>query len=162
MQIETSYYIAKYVLPAALDLLPARMSSPQAKAMLLAIGLQESKFDYRQQVGGPAHGYWQFEKAGGVRGVLGNKATAPLIVPIIQLLDYRWDETTCYNAITHNDVLACAFARLLLWTVPGALPQVNEPDKGWSQYLSGWRPGKPHRATWNDYFAEAWRIILEE
>lgn len=38
----------------ALALLPARMSSPQAEAMLLAIGLQESCLVHRRQHNGPA------------------------------------------------------------------------------------------------------------
>ena len=28
--------------------------------MLLAIGLQESRFVHRRQIGGPACGFWQF------------------------------------------------------------------------------------------------------
>lgn len=38
----------------ALALLPARMSSPSAEVMLLAIGLQESNLTHRRQIGGPA------------------------------------------------------------------------------------------------------------
>ncbi len=58
----------------AMALLPARMNTPAADCMLLAIGLQESRFVHRRQIGGPARGFWQFEKGtrasrGGVWGV---------------------------------------------------------------------------------------------
>ena len=36
----------------ALALLPAAMNTPQARCMLLAIGLQESRFVHRRQIGG--------------------------------------------------------------------------------------------------------------
>ena len=44
----------------ALALLPSAMDTPQAHCMLLAIGLQESRFVHRRQIGGPACGFWQF------------------------------------------------------------------------------------------------------
>mgnify|MGYP003654981810 CR=1 FL=1 len=49
-----------YIRPA-LSILPDTMNSLQAQAMLIAIGLQESRFSHREQVGGPAKGYCQFE-----------------------------------------------------------------------------------------------------
>src|SRR5690606_27518522 len=58
------------VVVPGLELLPSRMDTPKARLMLLAIGLQESRFDHRRQIGGPARGLWQFERGGGVRGVL--------------------------------------------------------------------------------------------
>lgn len=54
----------------ALSLLPARMTSPAAEVMLLAIRLQESLLLYRRQIGGPARGLWLFEQGGGVCDVL--------------------------------------------------------------------------------------------
>ena len=62
----------------ALCVLPDRMDTPEARVMLIAIGLQESKFqDRRQLVGspprpvGPAKSFWQAEQGGGmVRGLL--------------------------------------------------------------------------------------------
>lgn len=162
MDPETLYFVHTRIVPTTLSLLPARMNTPPARAMLLAIGLQESGFIHRVQVGGPAHGFWQFEKGGGVRGVLGHAATQPLIHSVCDVLRYPPTEAGCYAAIVHNDVLACAFARLLLWTVPGALALPHEPQKGWTQYLSGWRPGKPHPEKWDRYFAEAWRTVRED
>ena len=58
------------ILTPALSMLPATMDTPKARVMLLAIALQESGLAHRVQVGGPAHGLWQFERGGGVKGVL--------------------------------------------------------------------------------------------
>lgn len=161
MNHEALYHVHKYVIPTALSLLPNQMATPQARAMLLAIGLQESEFAARtQDNNGPAHGYWQFESAGGVRGVL--QTSSHYLTSVCRTLNYEQTESQCYKAIVHNDVLACIFARLLLWTVPGRLPQSHEPDLGWKQYIKGWRPGKPRPIDWPKYFAEAWRTVLEE
>lgn len=145
-------YVRELVLPAAMQLLPARMDSLEARAMLMAIGLQESRFLHRRQVGGPARGFWQFEAGGGVRGVLEHQATRPLVGPILQLLRYEPHEV--YDALADNDVLAAVFARLLLWTHPGPLPR--DATGAWGYYLAIWRPGKPHRETWDALYAEAW------
>ena len=61
----------------ALALLPASMDTPEARIMLLAIGLQESHFEHRRQLvgnppgpSGPAKSLWQAEQGGGlVRGL---------------------------------------------------------------------------------------------
>lgn len=58
------------VVVPGLELLPAKMDTPKARVMMLAIGMQESRFEHRKQIGGPARGFFQFEEAGGVRGVL--------------------------------------------------------------------------------------------
>ncbi len=167
--IETAVFIHNRILPDALSLLPGRMEGVAGRAQLLAIGLQESRFLSRRQLNsrgeetGPAHGFWQFEKNGGVAEVLEGAVTRPILVPVFKILRYKdLDRTACYHAIIHNDVLACIFARLLLWTVPGALPGPQEAEKGWQQYLRNWRPGKPHRETWDACFAEGWRIATEE
>lgn len=154
--------IQRYVIPAAYDLLPASMASPAATAMLLAIGLQESKFKYRKQVGGPAKGFWQFEQGGGIAGVLRHPATSEHIRRVLRSQCYSGMSDApraCHQLVTDNDVIATCFARLLLWTVPGRLPNRNEPDYAWRCYVEGWRPGKPHRNTWNAYFASAWQRV---
>lgn len=163
MNSNLAWFVHTYTIPAALSLLPGRMDSPAARAMLLAIGLQESAFSARVQSGpGPAHGFWQFESGGGVKGVLTHGSTKVTIAPILRELCYLPDVDECYHAIVDNDVLACVFARLLLWTVPGALPGPDESDKGWTQYMTGWRPGKPHRQTWDANFIEGWRMVNHE
>lgn len=150
--------IAVAITPA-LSMLPARMDSVQARAMLVAIGLQESEFHYRRQLGGPARGYWQFEKDGAVLGVMNHRATGAIIAEVTRRLDYPFQRDVLHDAIENNDVLACVFARLLLWTIPAPLPEELEDDIGWIQYLEGWRPGKPHPERWPSRYAAAWVAV---
>lgn len=155
--------IAAHIIPAAYSVLPAPMQSPKATALLLAIGLQESKFLARRQGGnGPARGFWQFERGGGIKGVMTHPQTrGPLATALTELryADVIGSAVELHKLVEHNDVVACVFARLLLWTVPGALPTRDEPGFAWAQYLDGWRPGQPHQDTWTNYFVEAWHRV---
>lgn len=160
MNADLLWHVDDRVLPAAFDLLPGAMASKHARAMLIAIGLQESKFEHRVQVPvAHAHGFWQFEKGGGIAGVLTHPTTAPIITRVCDLLVYPATSAACYAAVVHNDVLAACFARLLLWTDPRSLPGVGESAKGWSIYLKQWRPGKPHPNEWPMNFAIAWGVV---
>jgi len=133
------------------------MDTPEATALVLAVGYQESRFAARRQwPKGPARGFWQFEVSGGPRGVIGHEATRDHLKRAWLSLAYR-DVLTPFalqEAIAHNDTLAFVCARLLLWTLPERLPTRDEPKRGLAQYLRAWRPGKPHPETWDD----AWRI----
>lgn len=139
----------------ALLLLPARMTSPQAEVMLLAIGLQESRFTHRRQIGGPARGFWQFEKGGGVAGVLRHPSSKDIAVRVCDARGVAPVAEQVYQRLEHDDVLAAAFARLLLWTDPRPLPAQGEVTAAWDLYLRTWRPGKPHRQTWDALYAQA-------
>ena len=156
----TSSYLLAHAYRASMALLPPAMDSAGARAMLLAIAWQESRLLHRRQISGPARGFWQFEKGGGVAGVLMHPATATHARYVCSSLTYPPSTDACYTAIEHNDVLACSFARLLLWTLPKALPGRADAEAGWNQYLLAWRPGKPHRETWNDYYTLAWEAAL--
>jgi hypothetical protein len=126
--------------------------------MLVAIGYQESKFTARVQIGGPARGFWQFEM-GGINAVMKPDANKVLIAAVGKTLAYPFGQLTpygCQTAITHNDVMAAVFARLLLWNVTAPLPKRDQPDEGLRQYLQAWRPGKPKQDTWPDAWALAW------
>lgn len=138
----------------ALALLP-QMDNRAARTILLAIAWQESGMKHRRQVKGPARGYWQFEQNGGVRGVLNHPASKPHIRRVLESLDYDPESSPadCYAAIEHNDILAAAFARLLLWTDPAPLP--NGASDAWGLYLRTWRPGKPHPGAWSGHYAKA-------
>lgn len=155
----TAFKAFDVVYAAACQLLPAQMDSLEAKAMLIAIALQESRFEHRVQMQGTAHGFWQFELGGGVRGVLNHPTTHYHILSVLDDLEYDELPITSYNAIEHNDILACAYARLLLWTLPDPLTQRGEPDRAWLQYLNAWRPGKPIRETWNIFYRQAWDFV---
>ena len=154
--------VRDFTLPAAYSLLPEAMNSPNASALILSIGLQESQFIARRQGGnGPARGFFQFEKAG-IRGVATHASTRDLLQTALRDLCYSGSvgQTAKLHAIIeHNDVLACVFARLLLWTLPGRLPARGEQEEAWRQYLDAWRPGKPRPTTWAAHFTEAWACI---
>jgi hypothetical protein len=138
----------KNVVEPGLKLLPPQMDTPEARSMMLAIGMQESRFEYRKQLGGPANGFFQFEKGGGVAGVLRHHSTKDCIHEILSGLEINPNEL--YDAIVYHDPLASACARLLLWTDPHSLPGLkSDYDESWNLYLRTWRPGKPHRHVWN-------------
>lgn len=154
------WHVHTHVIPAALSLLPGQMDSVQARAMLLAIGLQETEFLHRTQMNsGPARGLWQFERAGGVTEVL--TSFPEIVKPICQLLLYEPKAAIVHPALRDNDVLACVFARLLLWKDPRTMPESNNPTKGWKIYLAQWRPGMPHADSWAMNFRQAWEIVRE-
>ena len=144
-----------YILPAALSLLPPKMDTQEARRLLLAIGLQESRFEHRRQISGPARGVWQFER-GGVMGIVRHPATKDHLRAAVVALKYDAeladDDIGLHAAIEHNDVLACVLARLNLWWMPGPLP--TEQDAAWQYYLDAWRPGRPHPETWG----VCWRL----
>jgi len=139
-----------------MTLLPPQMDGREGRNMVYAIGRQESRLVHRRQIGGPARGLFQFERGGGTRGVLNHSGTATPIRHVLTALNYTDDLDECFAALEHNDILAIAFARLLLWTVPGPLPKQGEHQRAWEYYVEGWRPGKPHRQTWDAFYDEAW------
>ncbi len=152
--------ITDTALNLGLALLPARMDTPEARVMLLAIGLQESRFVHRRQIGGPARGFWQFEKGtrasrGGVWGVFLHAVSKDHLAALCKARSVACDPDAIYAALEYDDVLAAGVARLLLWTDPKALPAIGDSDAAWSLYLRTWRPGRPHPQTWPALYAQA-------
>lgn len=139
----------------AFALLPAKMAGKRATVMLLAIGLQESRLQFRRQIGGPARGLWQFEQGGGVRGVLGHASSRPYALEVCSARQVEPTSQAVYEALERDDVLAAAFARLLLWTDPKPLPGLGQVQEAWDLYARVWRPGKPHPQTWEAIYAQA-------
>ena len=147
------------ILPA-LKLLPANMSSPEAEVMLLAITQQEDPEQRRRQwPTGPARGLWQFERAGGVQGVLTHPSSRKHAVAVCDARGVQPVAEKVHAALEHDDVLAAAFARLFLWTDPLRLPRTNDVQGGWDLYLRVWRPGKPHPSRWAARYAAAVREV---
>lgn len=142
-------------------------NGPAAEAMLLAIGLQESRFIHRDQVVtgkpagqvGPATGFWQFEKGGGVAGVMQHAMTADIARHVATASGVAFDRDGIWRsfATPAGDQLACAFARLLLFSDPRALPVASDAaeNEAWEFYLRNWRPGKPHRGSWAGFWRQA-------
>lgn len=152
--MEFSEVVSKGIRPA-LGLLPPAMTSDEAILMLLAIGQQESAFKYRQQMGGgPARGFYEFEK-GGVRGVLQHPSSKPYAIEIARDFDLAPDVQAVYDELPTNDVLAAAFARLLLWTDGHGLPLLGAEQAAYDLYIRTWRPGKPSRERWGVSYRKA-------
>lgn len=147
------------VINPGLNLLPPPFTSDEARILMLTIGMQESRFEHRKQLGGPARGFFQFESGGGYHGVVRHHATGALATRVLSDLHIPpWDG---FDAIQFNDTLAAAFARLLIYTDPAPLPSVNAaPDVWWDYYLRCWRPGKPHRSTWDSFLIHAKDAVL--
>ena len=147
--------VTENIINPAMKLLPAKMDTPKARVMLLAIGLQESRFQHTHQIGGPAHGYWQFESGGGTKGVMEFSTTKAIAQKVAKARGVAWNRNAVFAAIEEDQIFACAFARLLLWTDPKALPEIGEYENAWQLYLRVWRPGKPHRNSWNGLYRQA-------
>lgn len=156
-------HVLAHTLPSAFALLPPKMDTPAARAMLLAIGLQESGFAERRQRMGPARGFWQFE-VGGVLSAATHRASALHVERVLNALIYppiagTSQAVSCQAALEHNDVLAACLARLLLYTLPMPLPTASQPGAAWAQYHDAWRPGRPLRQTWDAHYADAWARV---
>ena len=159
--------IYQHAILPAYDLLPAQMRSREATLMLLAIGLQESNLEYRRQIRGPARGLWQFEKNGGVRGVIRHPSTfmhARVVCDVFGITEERNAALAArvYDALETNDVLAAALARLLLYTDPARLPKLGEEIAAWDYYNRNWRPGKAHPSRWPSCYNRALSFAREQ
>ena len=157
MRLRISSVVESAIYPA-LKLLPQNMGTSQAIAMMVAIGLQESRLAARAQIldgggKGPARGLWQFEQGtresrGGVWGVYLHRSSAEPLRLLCRALDVNYDPRSIWAELEHNDILAAGVARLLLWTDPGKLPQIGKAQDAWDCYVRTWRPGKPKPESW--------------
>lgn len=138
-------------------------SSVPAARLMLAIGLQESRLEHRRQVvsggaeAGPAVSFWQGEVTGGLILTLKHSSTAKHMKAICEAYNVQPTPAGLWEAMRYQDIVAAAAARLLIYTLPGALPKTAE--EGWAQYLRAWRPGKPHPETWAGHWATAGEAV---
>jgi hypothetical protein len=149
----------------ALALLPPRVDTREARVQLLAIGLQESGLvDRVQKVTGgglgPARGLLQFERGGGVRGVLSHPASRDLALQVCVARRLPAVSTSVvWDELATDDVLAFAFGRLLLLTDPKRLPPLGDQQGAWDFYARTWRPGKPHPDRWPGNYLAAMAAV---
>lgn len=153
--VELAYARDKILRQTQREVLPGKFASREAEVMLLAIGLQESRFQHREQVGGPARSFWQFERGGGVVGVLTHPETAKHAHAVCVLRGIAPTKEAVYARMLDDDLLGCAFARLLLYSDPKPLPALGQRELAWDYYINNWRPGKPHRGTWDALYQQA-------
>lgn len=145
----------------AMKILGPQYDSPEARVLLFAIGLQESKLEFRRQHNmGPAKGLWQFEKNGGVRGIYTHRASRTLLSKLCAARNVDFDVSSMWDALEEDDVFAAGCARLLLLTDPYPLPAIDDTDGAWILYKDRlWRPGKPHPKEWPDNHEQAQAYI---
>jgi hypothetical protein len=162
--------IRQQAIAPALALLPANMNSPEAEIVLLTIGLQESLFQHRRQIKGPARSFWQAEKGGGmIAGLLNyhDPKNRKLSHDLCIARGVKPVAEDVYAAIEFDDVLAAGLARLLLWTDPARLPREHDVDGGFA-YLRTWRPGAYERGNpgdrqkLRDKWAKNWAAAVRE
>lgn len=147
-------WVLGHAITPALAELPPMPSEAAARVMLLAIAGVESGCYARVQVPvAHARGLWQFERGGGVAGVLAHRATAAHAAAACRRRQIPAAADEAWRALERDDVLAAIFARLLLLTDPAALP--SGQDAGRACYLRAWRPGKPCSAA---KWADSWRM----
>lgn len=142
--------------------------SGASDGFLLAVAGQEALWKHRAQVStgldvGPARSFWQFERAGGVAGVLGHASSRVKALALCDAALVAPTPAAVWRALEGHDALAYGFARLLAWTDPSAIPVDEEPAFGF--YLRTWRPGawtngtpagrRALRAKWHDRWIEA-------
>jgi len=146
--------VLAHAIEPALCELPPMPSEAAAKQMLLTIAGVESGCLHRRQVPvAHAMGLWQFERMGGVAGVLQHRATAAHAAGACRRRQIPAAADPAWRALERDDVLAAIFARLLLLSDPAPLPA--GPDAGREVYLRTWRPGKPCSAA---KWGESWRM----
>lgn len=142
---------------------PSIPVSRNAHVLLLAIAGQEGDWQYRVQHGnGPAHGFWQFERGGGVTGVLNHPATRNVAKMLCAAAGVQADPVHVWGSFTTQagDNLAASFARLLLWTDPHSIPAPTDEDSTWDYYVRNWRPGAPHPDGWHDRIWAANAVVV--
>lgn len=161
LPIKPKDLLARVIRPA-LKLLPPAMTSDSALVMLIAIALQESNLEHRWQVidakrpskKGPARGLWQFElgtkaSKGGVWGVYLHPTSRYWLAQVCAARGVAFEPRAIWLALETDDLLACCVARLLLFTDPKKLPDINDVTGSWTLYrVRTWRPGKPHPEKW--------------
>jgi hypothetical protein len=131
--------------------------SDEARVAVLTIAGQESNWQHRRQIGGPARSYWQFEKGGGVAELF--QKTPRQLAAICAALDIPFDLSTVFEAMAWNDTLACTMARLLLWQDRAPLPAIGDKQAAWQYYLRNWRPGAPRPEAWPGNYDKALAAI---
>lgn len=128
-------------------------ASDAARVLVMSIAGQESGWAERRQIGGPARSYWQFEQGGGVSGLF--QVTRRQLSVVCAAQDVTCDAATVFEAMAWNDTLACAMARLLVWSDPAPLPAVGDKQGSWDYYQRNWRPGAPHPDAWSGVYDQA-------
>jgi hypothetical protein len=139
----------------ASDIAGRDLGGAQAEVMLLAIAGQESNLAHRFQISGPARGFWQFERGGGLAGVMSHKATAKIMHDALDELGIGTGYEAAWAALPYSELLQVTAARCLLLSDPKPLPPLEDEQLAWAYYLRNWRPGRPHSDAWTTHYRAA-------
>ena len=134
-----------------------------ARVGICAIAGQESGWQKRvQDDDGPAHSFWQFERNGGVAGLMSNRKTGPFVKRMAASLGIKYNPMSVWAAMAtpNGDGMSFGMARLLLWSDPDPLPAPSDDDAWWGYYARNWRPGDPRPDAWPANIAAARGVIL--
>lgn len=141
----------------ALELLPARLCTNEARVLLLAIGGQESELKYRAQIRGPARGLWMFEKPG-VSEVM-QKADPREVATLFDARGVHYAVDAAMAMMETDDIFAAGMARLLLACDPKPLPAIGAMGSAWAYYARDWKPGKPRPKDWPANYRAAVKAV---
>lgn len=150
-----STYLKEVVVPALSLVTPTKLDTPSARVQLVTTAMQESSLRHRWQVidpikpetKGPARGLLQFERGGGVRGVMRSPVTKSNAMLICEQRHVPFDETAVWVRMETDDILCAAFGRQLLFADPHSLPPMGDEEGAWECYLRCWRPGAYERGA---------------
>lgn len=134
--------------------------SNDAAALCYAICGQESGWEHRVQVNGPARSYAQFESIA-VRDVMQRATSKDRCRMLCHELNVDFDAQVIHTAMVQNDLLMLGMTRLNLWNQRGALPSptLASQDAAWNYYVNTWKPGKPHPNRWGAHWQTGIRLL---
>jgi hypothetical protein len=139
------------------QLLP-HFDSPEARVMLLAIGLQESRSSPRG-----ASTVMVLRAASGsssavavVVGVLTSAASRDYARRrLLKLRNVAPSADSVWRRLEFDDLLAAAICPPDALGQPASMPALGRGGEAWDYYKATWRPGRPRVRTWNGYYAQA-------
>lgn len=142
-------------------------NTPEAVALSVAAMWQESKFHTRDQgddnVLGPATGWGQFEKMGGVAEILQARQTKDIAAELCRRAQVAASPDPVWRlfASAAGDQLHVAFVRLLTWKDPQALPPATAAgqEAAYQYYDRNWRPGKKRPQDWPASWAMGLAVV---
>lgn len=139
--------------------------SVSGRILVVAVAGQESRWKDRRQIGITsyypqrvgARSYWQLESTWGGPVAINDVIvkTPRQLASVCGALDIPVDEMALYEACAWNDTLACAMARLNLWQDPAPLPAAGDKEGAWQYYVRNWKPGVPHRSSWDAVYDQS-------
>lgn len=140
----------KEVIEPGLIKLPDHLNTVEAEAMLLAIGMQETKFELSNCVNSDRMGFFRVSTRDIIK-LITIDWTSKL------LLDIANGANKFINELVLEDAHFCALcARLMLSITGESLPNLNsDPSESWNLYLKTWKPDNPKRETWDAYWMHA-------